>query len=86
MNIKNVVLCGLGLLMGVSATAQINILNAKTPEEIGKKTESQIAYDPHWPSHRRQQACHVADRSLAVRTILHIYPLGLPNQVNQVGR
>lgn len=49
MNIKNVVLCGLGLLMGVSATAQINILNAKTPEEIGKKTESQIAYDNDEP-------------------------------------
>ncbi len=44
MNLRSVVLCGIGLLMGAGAMAQINILNAKTPQEIGRKTEAQIAY------------------------------------------
>lgn len=49
MNLRNVVICGIGLLMSVGATAQINILNAKTPQEIGIKTEAQIAYDNDEP-------------------------------------
>ncbi|MAP53877.1 gliding motility protein GldN [Altibacter sp.] len=49
MNVKNVVLCVFVLLLSFSATAQLNILNAKTPEEIGKKTEAQIAYDNDEP-------------------------------------
>ncbi len=49
MNLKNVVLCVFGLGMAASATAQLNILNAKTPEDIGKKTEAQIAYDNDEP-------------------------------------
>jgi len=49
MNMKNVVLCVFGLGMAASATAQVNILNAKTPEDIGKKTEAQIAYDNDEP-------------------------------------
>ena len=50
MNLKNVVLSVLCLLVGFSsATAQINLLNAKTPEDIGKKTEAQIAYDNDTP-------------------------------------
>ncbi|NND87754.1 MAG: gliding motility protein GldN [Flavobacteriaceae bacterium] len=50
MNLKNVVVCGFGLLLSVSAaTAQINVLNAKTPEDLGKKTAEQIAYDNDEP-------------------------------------
>jgi gliding motility associated protien GldN len=49
MNMKNVVLCVFGLGIAASATAQVNILNAKTPEDIGKKTEEQIAYDNDEP-------------------------------------
>ncbi|MRT16887.1 gliding motility protein GldN [Vitellibacter sp. q18] len=49
MNLKNVVLCVLGFGMVASASAQVNILNAKTPEDIGKKTEAQIAYDNDQP-------------------------------------
>ena len=46
MNIKNVVLSVFCLLMtSVSVFAQLNVLNAKTPEEIGVKTEDQLAYD-----------------------------------------
>ncbi len=50
MSFKNVVLFGLGLLFGTyTAAAQLNVLNAKTPEDIGKKTEAQIAYDNDEP-------------------------------------
>jgi len=49
MNLRNVVIGGIGLLMSVGATGQINILNAKTPEEIGIKTAAQIAYDNDEP-------------------------------------
>lgn len=36
-------------MMGFSAAAQINILNAKSPDEIGKKTEAQIKEDNDGP-------------------------------------
>lgn len=49
MKFKNVVLCVFGLGMFGGATAQTNILNAKIPEDIGKKTEAQIAYDNDEP-------------------------------------
>ncbi len=49
MNFKNVVLFVFGLGTVTAANAQLNILNAKTPEEIGKKTEAQIAYDNDEP-------------------------------------
>ena len=50
MNIKNVVLSVFCLLMtSVSVFAQLNVLNAKTPEEIGVKTEDQLAYDNDSP-------------------------------------
>ncbi|WP_026451374.1 gliding motility protein GldN [Aequorivita capsosiphonis] len=49
MNLRNLVLCVFGLGMMAGANAQVNILNAKTPEEIGKKTEAQIAYDNDKP-------------------------------------
>ena len=50
MSFKSVVLFGLGVLFGTyTATAQLNVLNAKTPEDIGKKTEAQIAYDNDEP-------------------------------------
>ncbi len=48
MNLKNVVLSVLMLGM-ISAQAQVNILNATTPEEIGIRTEEQIAYDNDVP-------------------------------------
>lgn len=49
MTFRNVVLCVLGFGLAASANAQLNILNAKTPEEIGLKTEAQIAYDNDGP-------------------------------------
>ena len=42
MNWKNVLLIGAVSLLPISMMAQANILNAKKPEEIGKKTNSQI--------------------------------------------
>lgn len=49
MNLKNVVLCVFGFGIVASASAQVNILNARTPDEIGKKTEAQIANDNDKP-------------------------------------
>ena len=50
MNFDKVVICVFGLLMvGFGAKAQINILNAKTPEDIGVKTQDQLAYDNDQP-------------------------------------
>lgn len=50
MTFKNVVLPVFGLLLcATTATAQLNVLNAKTPDDIGKKTEAQIAYDNDEP-------------------------------------
>lgn len=49
MNCKNVVLWVFGLGIIATAQAQINILNATTPEEIGKPTEAQLAYDNDGP-------------------------------------
>ena len=49
MNWKNgIVIVALGLLP-ISMAAQANILNAKMPEEVGKKTEQQIAQDNDAP-------------------------------------
>jgi len=49
MNWKNVLLIGAVTLLPVSMMAQANILNAKLPEEIGKKTEAQKALDNDGP-------------------------------------
>ena len=49
MNWKNVILIGAVALLPISAMAQANILNAKKPEEIGKKTEAQKAMDNDAP-------------------------------------
>lgn len=49
MNWKQVILAGAVALLPVSLSAQANILNAKTPEEIGKKTAAQIAADNDKP-------------------------------------
>ncbi|MDC6351257.1 gliding motility protein GldN [Zeaxanthinibacter sp. PT1] len=49
MNWKNVLLVGAVALLPISISAQANILNAKKPEEIGKKTEAQIAADNDTP-------------------------------------
>ena len=50
MKIKNVVLfCALTLIFTISSSAQINILNAKSPDEIGVKTIEQKVYDNDGP-------------------------------------
>ncbi len=49
MNWKNVLLIGAVTLLPVSIMAQANILNAKLPQEIGVKTEAQIALDNDTP-------------------------------------
>ncbi len=49
MNWKNVILIAALGILPVSLVAQANILNAKKPEEIGQKTEEQIAADDDAP-------------------------------------
>lgn len=49
MNIRSFLLTVLGVMMTVVGFAQANILNAKTPEEIGVKTEDQKKLDNDGP-------------------------------------
>ncbi|HDZ15282.1 hypothetical protein LCGC14_1806350 [marine sediment metagenome] len=49
MNWKNVLLIGAVTFLPASMMAQANILNAKKPEDIGKKTEAQLAMDNDAP-------------------------------------
>lgn len=49
MNWKHVILVGTLSALPMAAMAQANILNAKKPEEIGKKTEAQITADDDIP-------------------------------------
>ncbi|MEO9512625.1 MAG: gliding motility protein GldN [Flavobacteriaceae bacterium] len=49
MNWKNVFLIGALTLLPMSIMAQANILNAKLPDDIGKKTEAQIEQDNDAP-------------------------------------
>ncbi|MFK5973141.1 MAG: gliding motility protein GldN [Flavobacteriaceae bacterium] len=49
MNWKNVLLIGAVVILPASMMAQANILNAKKPQEIGQKTEAQIALDNDAP-------------------------------------
>ena len=49
MNWKNAFLLGLLMALPLTMVGQANILNAKKPEEIGKKTEAQLAADDDKP-------------------------------------
>ncbi|MGI9548275.1 MAG: gliding motility protein GldN [Flavobacteriaceae bacterium] len=49
MNWKSLIVVGAIAMMPLSIAAQANILNAKKPEDIGKKTEEQIAADNDTP-------------------------------------
>lgn len=49
MNLKSFLILTFGLLISFSGSAQVNILNAKTPDDIGKRSEAQIAYDNDEP-------------------------------------
>ena len=48
-NIKHVLIITLGILSFSGVFAQVNILNAKIPEEIGLKTEQQLLLDNDEP-------------------------------------
>ncbi len=49
MNLKSCLLAVLGLSIASGAFAQANLLNAKKPEQIGVKTEAQLALDNDKP-------------------------------------
>lgn len=90
MTYRNVVLCAFMVLLSLSASAQLNVLNAKEPEEIGKKTEAQIAYDNDEPL----PYGYIDDRDvLWARTVWEIidldervnFPLYYPIDTNNIG-
>lgn len=49
MNLKSFLILTFAALISNAGFGQTNILNAKTPDDIGKKTEAQIAYDNDSP-------------------------------------
>ena len=49
MNVKNLFLAIVCLLGSVSSFAQSNLLNAKTPDQIGLKTAAQLVSDNDKP-------------------------------------
>jgi gliding motility associated protien GldN len=50
MKLKNIILGGLIIVLSISsASAQLNILNSATPQDIGLKTLDQLAYDNDMP-------------------------------------
>ena len=49
MKLKNFLLVVLALAGSVTSTAQSNLLNAKTPDEIGKKSAAQLESDNDKP-------------------------------------
>lgn len=49
MKIKNIIMTVVGVTVVTSSFAQTNLLNAKTPEEIGVKTEAQLEMDNDKP-------------------------------------
>tara|TARA_R100001369_G_scaffold83164_2_gene115237 strand:- start:3532 stop:4431 length:900 start_codon:yes stop_codon:yes gene_type:complete len=91
MNNKNVITVVFGLLVCFGASAQVNILNADTPDDIGKKTEEQIAYDNDEPL----PYGYVGERdvlwSKAVWEIIDLdervnFPLYYPIDTNNIGQ
>lgn len=92
MTIKNVILlCVLSLLTSLSASAQINILNAKSPSEIGVKTDKQKVNDNDGPL----PYGYVDDRDILwSKTTWEIidlnermnFPLYYPIDTNNIGR
>ena len=49
MKVRNLLFVGLAVASSFSASAQSNLLNAKTPDEIGKKTAAQLISDNDKP-------------------------------------
>ena len=49
MKLKNFLLVVLGVIGSFASNAQSNLLNAKTPAEIGKKTAAQLESDNDKP-------------------------------------
>ncbi|RSK39959.1 type IX secretion system ring subunit PorN/GldN [Mangrovimonas spongiae] len=91
MNLKSILLTVLTISFGVTAYSQANILNAKAPEEIGVKTEAQIAVDNDKPL----EYGYVDDRDIMFskmtweRVVLDErvnFPLYYPIDTNNIGK
>ncbi|WP_338731560.1 gliding motility protein GldN [Mangrovimonas cancribranchiae] len=91
MNLKSILLTVVTISFGVTAYSQANILNAKAPEEIGVKTEAQIAVDNDKPL----EYGYVDDRDIMFskmtweRVVLDErvnFPLYYPIDTNNIGK
>ncbi|WP_053975920.1 type IX secretion system ring subunit PorN/GldN [Mangrovimonas xylaniphaga] len=90
MKIRNIILTVLGVVATTGAFAQANILNAKTPDQIGVKTEAQLALDHDRPL----EYGYVDDRDILFskmtweRVVLDEranFPLYYPVDTNNIG-
>src|SRR5690606_26887809 len=91
MNLKSVLLTVVGVSMASSSFAQTNLLNAKTPEEIGIKSEAQLAMDNDKPL----EYGYVDDRDILFskmtweKVVLDErvnFPLYFPVDTNNIGK
>jgi gliding motility associated protien GldN len=90
MNLKSFLLTGLGVFVITSSFAQANLLNAKKTEEIGVKTEAQLALDNDKPL----EYGYVDDRDILFSKITWEkivlderanFPLYFPVDTNNIG-
>jgi gliding motility associated protien GldN len=90
MNIKSFLLTLAGVLVMTGSFAQANILNAKKPEEIGVKTEAQLALDNDKPL----EYGYVDDRDIMFSKLIWEkivlderanFPLYFPVDTNNIG-
>ena len=91
MNFKSFVLTVACVLVANSVIAQANILNAKSPEEIGVKTDAQILMD----NDRPLEYGYVDDRDILYATMVWEkvvlderinFPLYYPIDTNNIGK
>lgn len=91
MKLKCFLLTVLGVSMSISSFAQTNLLNAKTPQEIGQKSEAQLAMDNDKPL----EYGYVDDRDILFskmtweKVVLDErvnFPLYFPVDTNSIGK
>lgn len=91
MNLRNLVLTVAAVFASQLSFGQSNLLNAKTPDEIGKKTQAQLAYDNDKPL----AYGYVHDRDILMgKTVWEFvdldqrvnFPLYFPVDTNNIGK
>lgn len=91
MKLTNLIICASVVLLGQAVQGQSNLLNAKTPDEIGKKTSSQLEADNDKPL----PYGYVEDRDVLMGKMVWElidldervnFPLYFPVDTNNVGK